>query len=259
MGLRKDVFYAKKVCDNRCFYDYSKVYFNSNEDLDYLFSNFDFEGKNVLSVLSSSDQLFKLKELGAKRVDTFDKNKLTYYYSFLRLWTLNYLGEDYPFEVLKNNHEWLNDLLSIVECSSDEEIVAFNFWKKLADSDKDISRLFVVDEERIEDSSFDIGNDLSSIDIKFINMDLFKKSKYDQKYDYVILSNILEWSHGDSTFLEKADDNLNKMVMPGGSVICSRINYKNGGFELDERSLFDSNFEFNDLGEKKGYSYTKNG
>lgn len=256
MGLKKDLFYAKRVCSNRFFYDYSKVYFSSNEDLDSIFSGFDFKEKKVLSVLSSSDQLFKLKELGAKKVDTFDRNRLTYYYNFLRVWTIIYLNEDYPYEVLNNNHEWLNSLLSKVECSSNEELTAFNFWKILADSKKDISNMFVVDRTTSNNDNYNISCDIASVNMKFINMDIFRKNKYDNKYDYVVLSNILEWTNGDSTFIDMVDNNLNKMLKPGGCVICSRVKYRNGGFELDEKRLFDSEFEYNDMDSGLGYSYT---
>ena len=34
MGVRKDLFFTKKICDNYYFYDYSRIYFNTNEKLD---------------------------------------------------------------------------------------------------------------------------------------------------------------------------------------------------------------------------------
>ena len=63
---------------------HDRLYFNSNEDLDALLSKFDFRDKDILTVLASSDQLFYFYDKGARIVDTFDINKLTFYYYFLR-------------------------------------------------------------------------------------------------------------------------------------------------------------------------------
>ena len=56
--------------------NYSKMYFKTNEDLDYISDIINFKNKRVLTVLASSDQLFLARTNMAKRIDTFDKNKL---------------------------------------------------------------------------------------------------------------------------------------------------------------------------------------
>ena len=78
MGLKRDLYYAKWLCRKREVAGYQQVYFETNEDLDKIFKNVDFNDKDVLSVLSSSDQLFKLGQYNIKSIDTFDKNILTY-------------------------------------------------------------------------------------------------------------------------------------------------------------------------------------
>lgn len=62
--------------------NFGKIYRNTNENLSKIFSNYNFENKNVLSVLASGDQVFSSYYLGANNVDTFDSNILTYYYFF---------------------------------------------------------------------------------------------------------------------------------------------------------------------------------
>ena len=54
-----------------------KMHKTTNENLTAILGQFDFEGKEVLSVLSSSDQMMSSYYLGAKEVDTFDNNVKT--------------------------------------------------------------------------------------------------------------------------------------------------------------------------------------
>lgn len=61
-----------------------KIRLSSNEPLFELFSKVSVENKEVLAVLSSGDHYFYADKFGAKSVDAFDINPLTYYYSKLR-------------------------------------------------------------------------------------------------------------------------------------------------------------------------------
>ena len=88
---------------NEAKYCGGKLYRNTNENLTSLLTNYDFLNKKVLTVLSSSDQLFSCYYLGASNVDTFDINILTYYYFFLRKWSILYGSIIIP----KNNQELL--------------------------------------------------------------------------------------------------------------------------------------------------------
>ena len=98
-------FYVNKGYRSR---NYDKVYYSTNEQIESLFSSFDFKDKNVLSVLSSGDQALYFLYNGAKRVDVFDQNKLTKYYYFLRLWCIKYLDELYPPSL---NKEYIRKIL----------------------------------------------------------------------------------------------------------------------------------------------------
>ena len=57
--------------------NYYLTYYKVNEDLKSLFTKEMFEGKNVLSVMGSSDQPITSMYLGAENVDTFDMNRLS--------------------------------------------------------------------------------------------------------------------------------------------------------------------------------------
>ena len=75
--------------------DIAALYKNTNEDLTTIFKNINFKEKKVLTVQASSDQLFSSYILGAKEVDTFDSNRLTEYYYYLRKWCLEETKEFY--------------------------------------------------------------------------------------------------------------------------------------------------------------------
>ena len=74
--------------ETSCTDDFAALYKNTNEDLTKILKDIDFKDKKVLTVQASSDQLFSSLILGAKEVDTFDANRLTEYYYYLRKWCL---------------------------------------------------------------------------------------------------------------------------------------------------------------------------
>ena len=76
--------------------EYSPLYFSTNEPINELFSSVGIEDKEVLTVLASSDQYFYSCFYNAKSIDTFDKNRLTIYYYYLRIWTMEHLNSFYP-------------------------------------------------------------------------------------------------------------------------------------------------------------------
>ena len=138
MGLKRDLYYAKWLCKKRKVAGCQQVYFETNEDLDEIFKNVDFNDKDVLSVLSSSDQLFKLGQYNIKSIDTFDKNILTYYYYYMRIWTIKCFGQLYPTGLISNDYLWIDGLLSSVNPESVEEKNALIFWKSLFDKNVDL-------------------------------------------------------------------------------------------------------------------------
>ena len=60
-----------------------KMYKGTNENLTKIFRRYDFKDKDVLSVLSSSDQMMSSYYLGASNVDTFDRNFTPYLFFYL--------------------------------------------------------------------------------------------------------------------------------------------------------------------------------
>lgn len=236
---------------------YGKLFFHTNEDFDRLFENIDFKEKNVLSVLSSADQMFMAYNLGANRVDVFDKNRLTLYYYYFRNWAIKYYGNVYPYMILYNDYKKMERLLNIVQVKSRQEKKALLFWKRLCKDKYLFSSLFIED---IDSMPFEDCEELKKIidkDIKFYNVDFFKKVRIKNKYDIIIFSNILEWSGESERKLTVARDNLNNLVNDNGLVICSELKYRMCQYKRDERRIFEENFSFREIGTRVGYIYEK--
>lgn len=256
MGVKRDLYYAKWLCRKRSIEGYSKIYFETNEELDKLFEKVDFTDKSVLSVLSSSDQLFKLKSHNIKNIDTFDKNKLTYYYFYIRMWTIKYMKELYPTALIYNDYDWIQLLLLSVKPETIEEKDALFFWQSLLNKKVNFSRMFIVDPEKGLDFSRDIEmNNLPST-INYSKLNLFKKQKFEKLYDIAVISNILEWSIGDSRFLEIISSNLTDLLKENGIVLCSKVTYNNNINGVNIKSALSDNFELCD-NDNLGYVYIK--
>lgn len=118
IGKTQDVYDGHNEDDN-----YNSIYFHSNEYLREIFDAVNVEGKDVLTVLGSGDQALYMYDRGAKSVDLYDKNSLTLYYYYLRVWTIKYLNEFYPELYFKN--DFLKKLLKYVKPQTEEEMIVY--------------------------------------------------------------------------------------------------------------------------------------
>jgi len=114
----KDYLASRIIIDGKDVNGYGLVYYKNNEKIIDDLLSIDFENKDVLSVLSSSDQLLMFRALESKKVDTFDFNRLTIYYYYLRKWSIKYMNKLYP---LVDDNNWLKELISKVKTNDDLE------------------------------------------------------------------------------------------------------------------------------------------
>lgn len=223
------------------------VYLNSNEQLDSVFTDFDFRDKNIFSVLGSGDQAFHLINRGARRVDLFDINVLTKYYFYLRIWMIKYLDLFYY-----NNHlssSFINQLLEIVTPTNENEKDALYYWKKLMKKNifndyeglifsrdsVNVKKNYITDLERIKDY-------ISRNDFNISNIDITGDIIPTNKYDYVILSNINEWLFADSySKIWQYVRNIDDLLCDDGIAICSRL--RTDDCDKRARSIFERMFE----------------
>ena len=103
-------------------------------------------GKEVLSVLASSDHVLTARYLEAKKVDAFDNNRFTLYYFYLRIWSIKYMNALYP-DI--ENRSFLKELLTKVKPSTEIERKVLLFYRKHYNNHTDFYYLF----NRIEKQS----------------------------------------------------------------------------------------------------------
>lgn len=243
--------------------NYARLYFSSNEDLKTVFSNFDFRDKDVLTVLASSDQLFHFFNMNAKSVETFDKNKLTIYYFYLRLWIIKYMKMYYPYPIINNS--FIVSLLLNVCPSSEEEERAVEYWQKyvMTFNTMDTCELFMMPASPF----YNIIENFSSVEQRlddkipeFYNIDLFQDVEVDSQYDVIYKSNISEYIKSEAELI-RYRDNLYKMLRPGGMVIST--NLMRSTITDEERSAFSEKFTYeevssdNNFKKVPGYVYYK--
>lgn len=225
---------------------FSKVYYSSNEDLYTIFSYFNFKNKDVLSVLASSDQIFSFYNAGASTVDTFDINKLAFYYYYIRRWIVQYFNDYYINGSLKC--ETISNLLGMVDPLDDYELLAYNYWndfiKKFDDSL--LNRMFYVGRKPLDDDVCDINTikkRLESDNMSFYNVDISGNvDEITKKYDIIFTSNVIDYVHDDK--LEQYKRNLCNLLNDNGVVLGTNV-----CSILDEKikSLFSDIFDYYDI------------
>lgn len=257
----KDYLASRVIMDDKMVDGYDKVYYQINEDINDVLLGEDFTDKDVLSVLASADQYFMFKALDAKKVDAFDFNRLTMYYYFLRKWSIKYNNDVYP-DIFYDD-SYVENLLEKVVVSSDLEKKALEFFKMHVSNGSDFSKFFYdVDAQPYGNTLFQNIRQLKKIidsDFTFYNMDLFRDNGdlISKKYDYLYISNILDWAREDSSKITIAKDNLLSLLKDNGKVICSRLVNRSKSGILSEREIFDEDFQLHEFSDGKNYMYIK--
>lgn len=254
--------------DEFSFSKYDIIYKHTNEYLKKLFNHFDFNSKDVLTVLASSDQLFNVLAKGTKNVDTFDINKLTKYFYYLRKWNIIYNKKYYLPEDLRGS--FIHDLLDKVNVKTEKEKNAYCFWDKLTRTYPSflVKRLF-FNSSRVHKDNYcdvnDIYDKIINYNLDFKQMDISDEINASKKYDYIITSNISEYFPDNYDRLVRYRDNLYKLLKDDGKVISSHL--INNFVPYSERKVFKDKFDLYDLPMyldsyshnyyTSGYCYTK--
>ena len=271
-SLQEDIKYANEVIGGLSDETHRRVFGNTNERLLELFESIDITNKSVLAVMSSGDYLIMSHLFGAKSVECYDINPITYRYYYLKRW-LNQNGS-LDLENKCNYNKVINIINSVIPTSQIEKECK-EFWQEIFKNfnDKDYSNNRLL----ITRSSFlifyyiemgdKIGQILSSVDPVFYNFDIRDKSGLglDKKYDYVFISNILDCNNRDIETLSTIRKNLSSILNKDGKVVCAHLDCDSEDCyrfidELEfERKVFEEDFSFQDITENSGgrfYSYT---
>ncbi len=236
---------------------YSKIYPHTNENLKQLFANFDVRDKEVLSVLGSSDHVFWSLCEGAKNVDTFDINKLTIYYYYLRKWVIKYQKRLYPvdsFFYYGDIDTYL--LIANIKPNSNREAAAQHFWLNYLRRTNGLPQSYLFYNMALKYPILDISRLKSVIeeDPIYINCNIYKNLDIEKQYDVIILSNILEYTITKKDY-ETVANNIKRLLKDDGICVCSYcMNSHLTGEHLNEQLIMENM----GLRIKEFYSYYKN-
>lgn len=250
--------------------NFDTVYFCSNENLYDIFYGMDFTEKNVLSVLASGDQAFYFYDHNAEKVDVFDKNKLTIFYYYFRIWLIEIFNMfSIPYNIETSQ---VKELLKEVEPKDEHEKNAYKFWveyvrlcEKMNYRFQYLATSFFINDDKIDDLD-KIKEKLKLRNFSFYNFDIARKNlQINKKYDVVYISNIIDWLHSDVEKCTNLVDNLNNLLKDNGLVICadltqcgpgaSEISYYNRLFNYKNLPITRKNI--NEKVYQPGYCYQK--
>ena len=262
-SLQEDIKYANEVIGGLSDENHRRVYGNTNERLLELFESIDITNKSVLAVMSSGDYLIMSHLFGAKSVECYDINPITYRYYYLKRW-LNHNGS-LNLENKCNYNKVVNIINSVVPTFEIEKECK-EFWqeifKNFNDEDYSNNRLIITRSSFLIfyyiEMGDKIGQILSSVDPVFYNFDIRDKSGLglDKKYDC---------NNRDIETLSTIRKNLASILNKGGKIICTHLDCDSEDCyrfidELEfERKVFEEDFSFQDITENSGgrfYSYT---
>lgn len=276
-SLQED-FNSANTIFNNYFSCSSHIYGNTNEELDDIFNSINISNKSVLAVMSSGDYLIMSYLFGAKSVECFDINPLTYRYFFLRKWLI----QNGVLEYGKCGYERLIEIVnSVSNFSSEYERESNTFWKEIIERFSkfswDNNKLITSDEYTLCSYFYDkkrkeIERLVPSLNPVFYNVSLSEESGLgtNKKYDYVFISNILDWSNNRSPRrLEIIKRNLLNILNSDGRVVCTHFPSMYGGRNNSpeiiklERQVFDNDFNFQMFDDRElvegniAYMYTR--
>lgn len=255
--LQGDIEYAMSILNNECQDQFRKIFINTNEKLLPLFDNLDLTNKDILTVLSSSDYLYMSYLYGAKNVDCFDINPLTYRFFHLRKWLIS----NGIMDIVTTTY---GDVCKVLEKTKintfNSEKESLIFWEEILkvigkDSFHD-NQLFIPVVNFFnyfyKDKMEILSKKLSHNNMTFYNIDISNKNilNSDNQYDYIFLSNIIDYNRN-SESLDNIVHNLIQLTNSNGKVVCAHIaRVANEDFsqELDlERKYFQDYFEYSDI------------
>lgn len=252
-------FYSQSDC-------YQPMFFSSNENLDELFSNIDIKDKEVLTVLGSGDHAFNFLSRGAKAVDVFDKNKLTFYYFYLRMWIMKYYNTYYP--TIPMSKDYILKLLSIINIKNEDEEAAVLYWEGVCKHYGiwDFFELFQYCNDELLKNQVDDLNSLIKIinnyEFNYYDVDITKKVNIPKKYDIICTSNIAEWIEMKGHSYNQYMLNLDKSLKKDGIILSSHL--IPGQNSIREKDVFSSSFLYKELPKTNeddrisfGYTYVR--
>lgn len=220
-------------CENiKLHSEYSDAYPMTNEDINDVWALFEFDNSiKLLSVLASGDQIFDMVLKGIKNVDAFDCNRITEYYALgfkkTAIETLNYYQflELFDYEKRKKLKSEMEDY--VISCSPEEYK---KFWQELfynlkqqgvnasvfdfvrGSSIRDVLLNNRCNYLKTNENYTRLQNELRDSNIAFKYNDIKNLPTEYGKYDFIFLSNILDY-FGDIYYEHSEHEALNSSLV----------------------------------------------
>lgn len=236
---------------------YSPVCTFTTENLDSYLRTLDINNKRCLTVTSSGDQLINLALYGASKVECFDKNIFSYYFTCLKLaaiQTLSYQefidffcstkGEKpqgnllffvnekcFSYELykkirplLEKNVQVFFDKLYDFYNFDGESIKACGLFYNFSDDKAIFNNSYLKDELSYYSARQNVKRVLKN-GVKYYFLDIFEIVNLQNKYDLVLLSNIFDYIENKQEYIEYIEKDLKNILETDGEIIA---NYQYG-------------------------------
>lgn len=238
----------------RRFSKYSKMYIMTTENIDGYYRDFDFKNKTVLTVTSSFDHALNAILYGAKKVTTFDINRLSYYIANLKLAAIKTLTYEEFVEFFLSNNAFNYATYKKICGNLNKNIISYfdEIYKYFRYDGVAIKESFLFHhghKNHIEDNTYLLDNNydilkekVKDIQVEFINVSVLNLSKRikKEKYDLILLSNISDYAKsffGDNylrKFFDFIKNDITKLLNKKGIIQAAYI--YDYGDDLDVRS-----------------------
>lgn len=242
MNVSKDLQTVDNLITNR---EYNRInlsnltwiYPFTNENIKDFFDNFDFQGKNCLTVLSGGDFVLDMYLKGAKEITTFDVNPLTYYFFHLKKAAIQAdfsLKEFNNFFLSDNQYNKKQfDILSPYLDATSYEFWSFIYKKydeNVIRSDETLFHKCGISQNILKkyinylskENYAILKEKIANLKINFIEEDIRTLYKCDLgTYDFIYFSNIIEYAY--ELFYEKIKNNISEKE---DSDLCCLVEYR---------------------------------
>lgn len=190
------------------FSKYSKMYIMTTENINGYYQYLCFQGKSVLTVTSSFDQALNAILYGARKVTTFDINKLSFYIANLKLAAVKSLTYDEFVEYFLGNNPFNYETYKKIMPFLNKKVRDYfnEIYKYYRYNGYAIKNSFLFHhghKNNLEDNSYLLDDNynilkekIKDTQVEFINcsiLDLPKKLKK-KRYDLILLSNISDYA-----------------------------------------------------------------
>ena len=213
--ISKKIYLTKKVTSLVGTYK-SPAYLSTTENINGYYDLMDFENKKVLTVIGASDHIFNAILRGAKNVDGFDISIyaiMFYYLKEAALKTLNYeefivflYGKEIAFnkKTYAKVIPYLNELAlpfwNLVFSAKNPKKIIESSWFSF-NSVMNVKHLINVSSFLDKDNFYKLKEQIKEAKIRIFLEDVKSLDNIDGMYDYIIISNIIDYQKGENLYL----------------------------------------------------------